>query len=219
MRTLIVTEVRCPEGARWDGARSQCVGQPQCPPGTAFVERMGCVSEIADPEETAFTGQAASLPVTPGAPPPPIASGQGSVPPPPPRTPLCQCKAGDLMCAMKCSAICGDRPMGDCYAARVPQPTPAPVTRAGQGKEPDRAALKSALAAARDRAMGCTTMPGTASVRVVFAPSGRVTSSSVIEGSFAGTPQGGCIATTYKAAVIPPFDGADMAVTTSLVRP
>jgi hypothetical protein len=42
---------------------------------------------------------------------------------------------------------------------------------------------------------------------VRFAPSGRATSAVVESGPFAGTVTGGCIATTFRKARVPPFTG------------
>ena len=48
---------------------------------------------------------------------------------------------------------------------------------------------------------------GNATVLVRFAPSGRATSAVVESGPFAGTVTGGCIATTFRKARVPPFSG------------
>jgi len=48
---------------------------------------------------------------------------------------------------------------------------------------------------------------GSATVIVRYAPSGRVTSSTVEAGPFAGTVTGGCIATTFRKARVPAFTG------------
>lgn len=48
---------------------------------------------------------------------------------------------------------------------------------------------------------------GSATVIVRYAPSGRVTSSTVEAGPFAGTVTGGCIATTFRKARVPAFSG------------
>jgi hypothetical protein len=47
---------------------------------------------------------------------------------------------------------------------------------------------------------------------VRYAPSGRVTSATVEAGPFAGTVTGGCIATTFRKALIPAFSGDYMTV-------
>jgi hypothetical protein len=48
---------------------------------------------------------------------------------------------------------------------------------------------------------------GSATVIVRYAPSGRVTSSTVEAGPFAGTVTGGCIATAFRKARVPAFSG------------
>lgn len=73
----------------------------------------------------------------------------------------------------------------------------------------DRSAASAALEASAAAAMSCRrpeTPPGAARVSVTFAPSGRVTTATVA-GAFAGTPEGGCIARTFRAARVEPFDG------------
>jgi hypothetical protein len=74
----------------------------------------------------------------------------------------------------------------------------------------DRAAAMAALDAAALTARGCQQPEGptgTAVVRVVFAPSGDVTSASVDNAPFAGSPVGGCVASAFRGARVPPFDG------------
>lgn len=75
----------------------------------------------------------------------------------------------------------------------------------------DRAAAFAALDRAATIARSCRQPggpSGTARVKVVFAPSGVVTAATVENAPFAGTPIGGCIASAFRAAGVPPFDGA-----------
>lgn len=74
----------------------------------------------------------------------------------------------------------------------------------------DRAAALAALDAAAIAARSCAQPggpSGKAIVKVVFAPSGEVTSASVDDPPFAGTPVGGCIAAAFRSAHVPPFEG------------
>jgi hypothetical protein len=74
----------------------------------------------------------------------------------------------------------------------------------------DSAAATAALSGAATAATGCRKdgdPAGVASVIVRFAPSGRATSAIVESGPFAGTVTGGCIATTFRKARVPPFTG------------
>lgn len=74
----------------------------------------------------------------------------------------------------------------------------------------DRAAAVAALDAAADQARSCQQAggpSGTARVKVVFAPSGEVSSASVDHPPFAGTPVGGCIASAFRTIRVPAFDG------------
>lgn len=216
VRTLVVTEVACPAGSTWDGTR--CAGQviASCPAGTRFVQGTGCVAEPtpgtqAAANPTLAPAAASATPTTPG----PSTTVSRATPASPP---MCGCSSGDLMCLMKCSALCKDNPGISC-TAQVPR------TPAGQSPTPpanrefDRNAASTALTAAATAARGCTGVSGSASVRVVFAPSGRVSSASLQGGPFAGTPQGGCIASSFRSASVPAFDGADVSVSKSVVIP
>ena len=53
---------------------------------------------------------------------------------------------------------------------------------------------------------------GSMPVSVTFAPSGRVTTSTVNGGPFAGTTTGGCIARALRGASIAPFDGGPVTI-------
>jgi hypothetical protein len=92
-----------------------------------------------------------------------------------------------------------------------PEPIAAPPPAAD---EFNQSAARSALSAAASRAAGCKGdgPSGTASVSVTFAPSGRVTSAKVDGGPFAGTPAGGCIASAFRSATVPPFGGSPITV-------
>jgi hypothetical protein len=95
-----------------------------------------------------------------------------------------------------------------------PAKTADPVA-AGGGKEFDRAAALSALNKAAAAAKGCKKddgPTGSGKVRVTFAPSGNVTSATVDGPPFAGTPVGGCVASAFRGAHVPPFDGSPVAV-------
>lgn len=74
----------------------------------------------------------------------------------------------------------------------------------------DKAAANAALSGLVGSAAGCKQPgdpSGTATVTVTFAPSGRVTTSSVSGPPFQGTATGGCIARAFKAATVPAFNG------------
>lgn len=91
----------------------------------------------------------------------------------------------------------------------VPPPPPAAA-------EFNKSAAVAALAAAAGRAAGCKQPDGPtggATVSITFAPSGRVTSSKVTGPPFQGTPVGGCIASAFRSASVPPFDGSPITVT------
>jgi tetratricopeptide (TPR) repeat protein len=48
---------------------------------------------------------------------------------------------------------------------------------------------------------------GSVRVKVIFEPSGAVSSAEVLDAPFAGTPTGDCVARAYSAASVPPFSG------------
>jgi hypothetical protein len=54
-------------------------------------------------------------------------------------------------------------------------------------------------------------------VTVTFAPSGKVTRAQVGGHPFAGTEVGSCIATQFRSAHVPAFDGDFVTVTKSVV--
>jgi hypothetical protein len=79
----------------------------------------------------------------------------------------------------------------------------------------DNAAATAALSAASQAAWSCRKEgdpPGSAVVIVRYAPSGRVTSATIEPGPFAGTLTGGCVATIFRKALVPPFSGDYMTV-------
>ena len=81
-----------------------------------------------------------------------------------------------------------------------------------------KASAISALGAAAAGAGSCKkpggpTGPGKATV--TFAPSGRVTTATVAGGSYAGTGVGGCVASVFRRAHVPPFSGSSVTVSKS----
>jgi hypothetical protein len=82
-----------------------------------------------------------------------------------------------------------------------------------------RPAAAVAISMAGRRAASCR-QPGDARgsmpVSVTFAPSGRVTSSTVDGGPFAGTTTGSCIARALRSASVAPFEGAPVTVHSSV---
>ncbi|AKT36559.1 zinc-ribbon domain-containing protein [Chondromyces crocatus] len=99
----------------------------------------------------------------------------------------------------------------------APEKTAAPAA-AADGAEFNRGAATSALGSAAGAAKSCKKPDGptgTGKVKVTFAPSGNVTSAQVQGAPYAGTPVGGCVAATFRAARVPPFSGAPVSVTKS----
>jgi hypothetical protein len=96
-----------------------------------------------------------------------------------------------------------------------------PATPSGSG-EFDRAEAVASLARAAGAARGCQIAGGatdTARVRVMFAPSGDVTTASIEGGPFADTPVGECIVAAFRKARVPSFGGDPVIVVKSVTMP
>lgn len=82
----------------------------------------------------------------------------------------------------------------------------------------DKGAARSALASAAANAATCK-IPGgptgSGKAIVTFAPSGRVTTANVVGGKFGGTSVGGCVASRFRRARVPPFSGGPITVSKS----
>ena len=81
-----------------------------------------------------------------------------------------------------------------------------------------KASAISALGGAAGSAGGCKKAggpTGVGKVQVTFAPSGRVTSASVMGPPFAGTAVGGCVASAFRRARVPAFSGNSVTVSKS----
>jgi hypothetical protein len=104
-----------------------------------------------------------------------------------------------------------------------PLATPEPSAAPEASHAFDPAAASAALSAAAGGAAACRTdsTEGAKSVTVAvtFAPSGRVTTATIMGGQFAGTPVGGCIAQAFKSAHVPPFDGDPVTVKKTVQLP
>jgi predicted Zn finger-like uncharacterized protein len=81
-----------------------------------------------------------------------------------------------------------------------------------------KASAISALGGAAGSAGGCKKAggpTGIGKVQVTFAPSGRVTSATVMGAPFAGTAVGGCVAGAFRRAHVPAFAGSAVTVSKS----
>ena len=113
-------------------------------------------------------------------------------------------------------------------AAPTPMPTAPTATATARAVEPaaepsgparelpstpDRSTIQAVLAARTDAVMACASgAHGLADVDIVIAGSGRITTATV-NGPFAGTPIGSCIARAVRGATFPPFSQARFEVT------
>lgn len=94
---------------------------------------------------------------------------------------------------------------------RAPEPTPSDV--GSLPETPDRSTIQAVLAARTEAVTACANgAHGLADVDIVIASSGRITTATV-NGSFAGTPIGSCIARAVRAATFPPFSQPRFEVT------
>jgi hypothetical protein len=97
----------------------------------------------------------------------------------------------------------------------VEEPPPAGASTAPPFS---KASAISALGAAAGSAGGCKKPggpTGVGKVQVTFAPSGRVTSATVMGAPFAGTAVGGCVAGAFRRAKVPAFSGNPVTVSKS----
>jgi hypothetical protein len=125
--------------------------------------------------------------------------------------------AGWPPAAAETTADTTSAPTAEPSAAPTAEPsataTAEPAAEAGPF---DRGAARAALSSAAGAASGCGSPEGisskTVTVSVTFAPSGRVTTAMVAGGPYAGTPQGSCIASAFRAARVPPFEGSFVTV-------
>jgi hypothetical protein len=119
----------------------------------------------------------------------------------------CDCRPGDLICALKCSDPAGSD-------GRTSQATPA--------RPFDRQAAITALRAAGKGARDCAGPggpTGSGRVALTFGPSGRVATAVVSGASFAGTPTGACVAARFRSVRVPPFEGTPVRVSMSFAIP
>jgi predicted Zn finger-like uncharacterized protein len=94
----------------------------------------------------------------------------------------------------------------------------APTAGASTAPPFSKAAAISALTGAAGAAGGCKKPggpTGTGKVQVTFAPSGRVTTATVMGAPFAGTAVGGCVAGAFRRAKVPAFSGNPVTVSKS----
>ncbi len=100
--------------------------------------------------------------------------------------------------------------------ATTATPTPAPPPPADMGDladSPDRSTIQAVLAARLEAVTACANgAHGLADVDIVISGSGRITTATV-NGSFAGTPVGSCIARAVRGATFPPFSQPRFEVT------
>ena len=96
-------------------------------------------------------------------------------------------------------------------ARRAPPPPPPPAEDLPE--TPERGAVQSAIQAVEGNVRACSPdQHGTATVRIVVASSGRVTTATV-SGQFAGTPIGSCVARAVRGARFPAFSAERFEIT------
>lgn len=108
----------------------------------------------------------------------------------------------------------------------IARPTPDTPEPPAEKKEPEQSnappfntdAAKAALSTAASNAAACKSSDGptgSGKVQVTFAPSGRVTTATVVSGPFGGTSVGGCVARAFRQARVPAFSGDSQTVSKS----
>lgn len=115
--------------------------------------------------------------------------------------------------AKQAAASTSSKPASSSSSAAPASPKPA-----ASGGEFNVAAAKAALNTAAANAAACGKQggpKGTGKVQVTFSTSGRVTSANVVSGPFGGTSVGGCVASTFRRASVPPFSGSPTTVAKS----
>lgn len=133
--------------------------------------------------------------------------------------------SASLLAAALVPACASDRaqgkPAGEPSDGPAATPTDGAATEpadAGAGRAFDHGAATAALSAAADEARACKEEggpTGSGKAKVTFAPSGDVTAANVEGPPFAGTPVGGCVASAFRGARVPPFDGSPVSITKS----
>jgi hypothetical protein len=127
--------------------------------------------------------------------------------------------------ALKAAAPSGAAPVvvapaGNSAQVALVRPPRMPATQTKSGSAGFNAqAAKLAIDRIVPRLKACKQAgepPGSATVTVTFAPSGRVSSSQVTTTRYAGTRTGNCIAQRLREARIPEFTGAPVTVKRSV---
>jgi hypothetical protein len=105
------------------------------------------------------------------------------------------------------------------HATTTPVKKDEPEPAAASNAPPfSKASAISALGASASAAGSCKKPggpTGVGKVQVTFAPSGRVTSATVMGPPFAGTAVGGCVAGAFRRAKVPAFSGNPVTVSKS----
>ena len=105
-------------------------------------------------------------------------------------------------------------------AAKKEKKEDAPAPAADQPF--NRGAAVAAMSAAASQAASCKKAGGprgSGKASLTFAPTGRVTAATVDTAPFAGTAVGGCVASVFRRAKVPPFTGNPIRVSKSFTIP
>jgi outer membrane biosynthesis protein TonB len=168
------------------------------------------------PEETDSPSRVPPAPADAPTPKAPRTTASPSPPPAPPAPPPISAPAPTDSTTMKTTLKASEIPKIE--LDEKPEETARPASTAAF----DTGAAKSALSAAAAEAATCKQADGPTGdgkVQVTFANNGRVTSATLVEGAFAGTPVGGCIARKFRGARVPEFGGDAVTVAKSFRIP
>ncbi|MBI2896599.1 MAG: hypothetical protein HYY06_23785 [Deltaproteobacteria bacterium] len=96
----------------------------------------------------------------------------------------------------------------------VPPEIPTEALSPSTRRVPTRTEIAAAFQSRAPEVRSCAgRLHGTAMARVTFASSGRVTAVSMVDGTFAGTSEGSCIARTLRTMRVAPFENPSLTVT------
>lgn len=126
--------------------------------------------------------------------------------------------SASLLAAALMPACASNRAQAEPAGEPADAPAAEPAEAGSDGKAFDQAAATAALSAAADAARTCKQdggPTGSGKAKITFAPSGSVTSATIEGPPFAGTPVGGCVASAFSGARVPPFDGSPVSITKS----
>ena len=131
---------------------------------------------------------------------------------PRPRTDTSSERVAEAAPAQTTSAQPAATPHAAVIASPVHRPAPAvQANREDLPEVPSRDQVQAAFTQVLPTLRACTSLHGAVPIRVTISGSGRVTT-AVVQGNFAGTPEGSCLARAVRTAHLPAFREARLSV-------